>query len=50
MIKKKEEKIREIYRTLEKNTVLKEQKKQNWLDKALNYEEKLEQREMNEYI
>lgn len=39
-MKKKEDKIRDIYRTLEKNTYLKEKKKQDWLDKALEYEEK----------
>ena len=40
MISKKEDKIRGIYRTLEKNTYLTEKRKQDWLDKALGYEEK----------
>ena len=45
IIKKKEDKIRGIYRTLEKNTYLKEKKKLDWLDKALTYEDKLQKRE-----
>jgi hypothetical protein len=40
-MKKKEEKIRGIYRTLEKNTYIKEKKKLDWLDKALAYEDKV---------
>jgi len=40
MLRKKEEKMRGIFRTLEKNTYLTEKKKQDWLDKALEYEEK----------
>lgn len=41
VLKKKEDKLRAIYRTLEKNTFIKEKKKQDWLDKALNHEDKL---------
>lgn len=40
MIRKKEDKIRGIFRTLEKNTYLTEKRKQDWIDKALEYEEK----------
>ena len=40
MIKKKEDKMRNMYRTLEKNTYLTEKKKQDWIDKALEFEEK----------
>ena len=35
MMKKKEDRMRGIYRTLEKSTYLKEKKKIDWLDKAL---------------
>lgn len=37
--------MRNIYRTLERNTYLTEKKKQDWLDKAINYEEKKEEKE-----
>lgn len=40
MLRKKEDKIRGIYRTLEKNTYIKEKKKQDWIDKALEFEDK----------
>ena len=42
--------MREIYRTLEKNTYIKEKKKIDWLDKALNYEDKLQQKELNDFM
>ena len=40
MIKKKEDTMRSIYKTLEKNNYLTEKKKQDWIDKALEFEEK----------
>ena len=43
-MQKKEDNIRGIYRTLEKNTYLTEKRKQDWIDKALEYEEKLRQK------
>jgi hypothetical protein len=49
MIKKKEDKLRGIYRTLEKNTYLKEKKKLDWLEKALQYEDKASKRELDQY-
>lgn len=49
IIKKKEDKIRGIYRTLEKNTYIKEQKKLDWLDKALTYEDKAQKREVDQF-
>ena len=42
--------MRGIYRTLEKNTYLKEKKKQDWLDKAITYEDKIQKKELNEYM
>ena len=44
IMQRKEDNIRGIYRTLEKNTYLTEKKKQDWIDKALEYEEKLRQK------
>ena len=46
MTKKKEDKLRAIYRTIEKNNYISEKKKQDWLDKALEYEEKKRQRDL----
>lgn len=43
IIKKKEDKIRNIFRTLEKNAYLTEKKKQDWIDKALEIEDKKKQ-------
>jgi len=40
ILKKKEDKMRGIFRTLEKNTYLTEKRKQDWIDKALEFEEK----------
>jgi hypothetical protein len=37
--------MRNMYRTLERNTYINEKKKQDWLDKALNYEEKKDETE-----
>jgi len=48
MLKKKEDKMRGIYRTLEKSTYLKEKKKIDWLDKALQYEDKASKREFEQ--
>lgn len=49
IIKRKEDKLRDIYRTLEKNTLIKEKRKQDWLDKALTYEDKLQKREYDQF-
>lgn len=43
MLHKKEEKLRDIYRTLEKNTYINEKKKQDWIEKALESEDKKDQ-------
>jgi hypothetical protein len=42
--------MRNMYRTLERNTYLKEKKKQDWLDKAINYEEKKEEQEYKAFL
>lgn len=39
-MKRKEDNMRSIYKTLEKNNYLTEKKKQDWIDKALEFEEK----------
>jgi hypothetical protein len=39
-LRKKEDNLRGIFRTLEKNTYLTEKKKQDWIDKQLEVEEK----------
>ncbi len=44
MLRRKEDKIRGIFRTLEKNTYINEKRKQDWLDKALEHEEKKNER------
>lgn len=45
MLRRKEDNMRSIYRTLEKNAYLTEKRKQDWLDKALDFEDKQRQRE-----
>lgn len=50
IIKRKEDKLRDIYRTLEKNTLIKEKRKQDWLDRALTYEDKLQRREYDQLM
>lgn len=37
--------MKNMYRTLERNTYITEKKKQDWLDKALEYEEVKEEKE-----
>jgi len=45
LLKKKEDKIRNIYRTLEKNAYITEKKKQSWIEKELEKEEKKRQKD-----
>ena len=49
-MKKKEDKMRHIFRALEKNTYITEKRKQDWLDKALDWEEKKREKEMLEIM
>ena len=43
MLRKKEEKLRNIYRTIEKSNYIKEKKKSDWLDKQFQREDKMRQ-------
>lgn len=40
LMKQKEDRLRQIFRTLEKQTELQERKKQDWIDKAIEIEQK----------
>jgi hypothetical protein len=40
ILKRKEDNLRGIFRTLEKNAYLTEKRKQDWIDKALEVEDK----------
>ena len=48
MMKKKEDKLKSIYNTLERNTNIQEKKKQDWLDRQIEMEEKKQQKELEE--
>ena len=49
-MKRKEDNLRGIFRTLEKNAYLTEKKKQDWIDKALEVEDKKKQKHLREYF
>jgi hypothetical protein len=49
-LKKKEDRLRGIFRTLEKNSYLTEKRKQDWIDKALEFEEKKKTKTLREHL
>jgi hypothetical protein len=47
-MRKKEEKYKNMFKTMEKSSYLLEKKKQDWLDKQLGNEDRRRQRELEE--